>query len=172
MKVEKITSEVVVSWKKKKAEADKEEEKILDRIQYILEAIFSSEKSSLEYWWFDGVGKDDDNAGDVEKHMNDKEIWGIVTDGHSGLFGYNYILNDGREWRYEGSIPARWLYEDFENELLEGKNKFEARELEKKNSNILNKKSKKIKEQKKKELAISAMAKLSKEEIDAIRKYS
>jgi hypothetical protein len=77
----------------------------------------------------------------------------------------NIIDKFGDEWSFEGLLPKRWLFEDFEAEIVIGKTKFEEVEALKKEKAATLKAAKKLK---KAELLESAKKKLSKEELVAL----
>jgi hypothetical protein len=85
----------------------------------------------------------------------------------------NIILKDGSIHKfYDGFIPQRWLFEDFEEELVEGKKKYEQF-LEEQNSIELKKKNdkqQKLRQEKEKQAVLleQALGKLTKEEYKAI----
>lgn len=162
--VETITPEYLNEYKQKQEEADWYKGAIVDRIDYILKSIFDFEGGSLNYWYFDGASEGE--VGDFSYAMGDNEIYNIITEGNPFGKGYNYILKDGKVWKYEGSIPSRWLFEDFEEELVKGKESFDRREEEQKKKKKEASESKKIKNQM---LAEQAKAKLSKEELLALK---
>jgi len=125
-KVDPISNSTISYWKKLRQEADEVENVITDRIDYILHFIFNFEKAKLHSWYFEGASEGE--IGNLGSYLgSDGTIYSIVTDG-SNFSGYSYILKDGTRWSYEGILPYRWLFEDFESELIEGKQKFDEKE--------------------------------------------
>jgi hypothetical protein len=84
------------------------------------------------------------------------------------------LLKDGSEWSYEGLLPSRWLFEDFEDELIEGKQKFDEKEKLRKLQLKEKKEKKKQKEALRSVEDIKMMSelkkKLSPEELDILKR--
>ena len=164
-KVDLITQDLVFNYQLKRTECDELEAQIIYRIDYILNFIFDLESSKLNYWYFDGAQEGE--IGNLNLSCDNKTIYStidsIVTDSVEKKKNYSYILKDGKRWEYEGTLPSRWLFEDFEEELIEGKEKYELLEIERKQ------KTKQISE-KNNMLVEQAKAKLSKEELAALKK--
>jgi len=74
------------------------------------------------------------------------------------------ILNDGTVHDFYG-IPTKWLFEDFETELVEGKRLWEEREAAKKQQKAARRAAKKAAKEAAK---VSAAAKLTPEERQAL----
>lgn len=164
-KVNLITQDLVFNCQLKRAECNELEAQIINRIDYILNFIFDLESSKLNYWYFDGA--QEGAVGNLNLSYDNKTIYStidsIVTDSVKKKKNYSYILKDGKQWEYEGTLPSRWLFEDFEEELIEGKKKYELLEVERKQKkNQISEKNNMLVEQ--------AKAKLSKEELAALKK--
>ncbi len=88
-----------------------------NRITYICERIFKCFNKRLECCYFDGA--EEGEFGDFDKHVYG-ETFCITTE---PFLGYKslIILKDGQEWALADGIPVRWLTEDFESELTDGK---------------------------------------------------
>lgn len=160
--VKPITLELFKEAEEAARQAGKLKEKIVDRLHYIMTSIFKTYGKSSAYWYFYGAAKGE--VGDLWEHVHEHYIW-VVIDNCPGE-GLLAVLKDGSEWDFQDAIPLRWLYEDFEDELAEGKKKY--KELE-----VARKEAEKVKRQKTKQenaaLAKSARAKLSKEELAALK---
>lgn len=143
-----------------------------DRLEYIFKQIFKTFGASFSYWYIDGA--EEGELGDLNKVVSHGDIsMGCVIFGFKGDSARNEgtipsrfcIMLDGGEWGFDDSIPIRWLYENFEEELAEGKEAYLQRQLEEKKAA-----TEKLLEKKKKaaELISSAKKKLSKEERKAL----
>lgn len=77
------------------------------------------------------------------------------------------ITKDGGEWAWDSSIPLRWLFEDCEEEIINGKTLYDAKLKKKKEEAIVKKTLKKKLDE---TLAVQAKAKLSKEELAALKR--
>lgn len=163
MNKEPLTKSLVNDWKVARAASGKYEDMITERIDFILRRLFITFGMELDYWYFDGAGEGE--VGDLGRWMGDTEIHGIVTEvtRRSSRADIVILLKDGFEWGYDGSLPTRWLFEDFEQEVLSGKEKFEQQEIERKKKKAATKADDLA-------LAEAAKAKLSKKELAALRR--
>ena len=155
-KITPITAELINKVQSLNKEVNQLESQITDRIDYIIAFLFEGKDCC---WWFEGA--EEGEIGDFWRHYHAHEIW-IITDPNLKI---SFIDKDGNDWEFEGSIPDRWLFEDFENEIIEGKKLFEERKAKRNLEQI------QLKEQNKKEknqLIESAKKKLSKEELKAL----
>jgi hypothetical protein len=168
----KITKEYVAEAMELAAQADSKQETITDRITEILFFLGKHFGGTLKTWYFGGAGEGE--IGNLWDHFSDEEIDCIETDWGSGrravshnwvnTFNDGFIIDkNGNQWRMEGSIPTRWLFEDFEQEIIDGKLKFEQ-EQEVKKLNLLKEKAKLN------SLANAAKKKLTKAELAALKK--
>jgi hypothetical protein len=154
-----ITHELISEWKAATKVAGKLENKIIDRLGYVVNFLFKTFKRRLETWYF----VDAPEGGMGEFVYDDHDIWVVTeTPGHS-YDDMTIIDKDGEVWSFEGIIPTRWLFEDFEQEVVEGKKKYEEQEEARKNTE----KNKKLRQ---KELAQAAKKKLTKEELSALKR--
>lgn len=139
------------------------EEQIVDRINYIMQSIFKLFSKKNAYWYFYGAGEGE--VGNLWAHYDQYHIDVVIDEcpGESMVI----LLKDGTEWGFDDSIPTRWLFEDFETELTEGKKKYKELEETRKNTD----KTKRLyqKEQDKK-LAQVAKGKLTKKELAALKR--
>ena len=161
--VKPINQEMVKEAEELAAKAGKLEEKIVNRIHYIMTSIFKLFNKKTAYWYFYGAGEGE--VGDLWSHF-DKDSISIVIDNCPGE-SMVILLKDGSEWGFDDSIPTRWLYEDFEEELVEGKKKFIEKTSDLEAARI--DKALQEKEEAKK-LAVRAKAKLTKAELAALKK--
>lgn len=160
-----LTSKFMEDGLKKYNELQAISKIVEDRTHYIMMFIFKLFKFKEDYYWyFYGAGEEE--TGTPWKYFKDNKK-SLSTCIHGNYDELVIILNDGSEWGLEDGIPVRWLYEDFEEELIEGKKKWKdkiANQSKKDAENL------KLKELKKQELLKSALKKLTKEELDALTK--
>lgn len=166
MKKDPIAKTLMNAWEVSRSATSKYEEIINDRIDYILRFWFEAFGGKLNYWWFEGA--DEGEVGDLYRHMNKTSINEIWVDCVNNSKEDMIILDkNGLEYEWQNEIPTRWLYEDFESEIIKGKQDFINRELERKN------KKKELSAKQKAEdeaLAQAAKSKLSKKELAALRR--
>jgi len=165
---EPIKQNTVKEWKRIRSEAGALEEDIEQRITYIIRFWFEAFGSKLDTWYFDEAGEGE--VGDLSRHMNDDEIDSIYVEmkSHSNQIGDEYIIDKfGHEYGWESSIPTRWLFENFEQEIIDGKKLYEEKEAARKLKQKEKSAQKKLKD---KNLAEVAKSKLSKEELAALRR--
>ena len=157
----------VKEWEDARRTADALEGSIIDRIDYVLKVWFKAFDCELKNWYFEGA--EESSMGDL--HCNDDSIYSIHIDNFKGdKVPHNDMIiidKDGGEYGWESEIPLRWLFEDCEQEIVEGRKKYEKREAFRKES-LKTKRAK----QKAEDLALAdgAMAKLSKKELAALKK--
>jgi hypothetical protein len=159
-----LASEMIDIAKDAARIAAQEESKIIDRIHYIIETLYKTFDCELSYWCFPDAGE-----GEVGNLWNHLQEYGINVESEPKDdfpdSGMNIIDKFGDEWSFEGLLPKRWLFEDFETEIVIGKTKFEGVEALKKEKAAALKAAKKLR---KAELLESAKKKLSKEELVAL----
>ncbi len=155
-KIATITAELINKVHSLNKEVGQLEDQITDRINYIIAFLFEGKTYN---WWFEGA--EEGEVGDIWRHYHGHEIW-IITDPAPRI---SFIDKDGNDWEFEGSIPDRWLFEDFENEIIEGKKLFEERKAKR---NIERLRLKEQNKKEKKQFIESAKKKLSKEELKAL----
>jgi hypothetical protein len=144
---------------------------INNRIEYIIDLKEKTFKRKCGYFWYHyGAGEGD--AGDLEQSLNGDQVSPVIEYYRSENIGKtertaaNILLRDGSLWYLDEGFPIRWLYEAFEEELTNGKLAYEDKEA--KDTEKL-KQKKELKKQKEAELAKSAQAKLTKEELKALK---
>ena len=160
-----INKELLANADKLRTELSVLEDKITDRIDYILGYCFGK----IDTWYFDGA--EEGSIGDLWENIKYNMIEGIIIYRKGERFPERtekeLVIIDAyeNEINLYDSFPKRWLLsEGFEKEVDEGKIKYEKKQLEKKNKQI-------EKKDKTKSLAKSAAEKLSKDELAAILKY-
>lgn len=164
-----IAPQLLADWKKLYSETSKLENQICNRIDYIVKTVFKTFGAKLSTWYF--YGAEEGEMGDLNRALY-TDYFSVITELVRDRNGnYNHIdmvilLKDGSEWGFEGEYPTRWLFEDFEEELIEGKKKYQEKVQEEKNK----KKEKDLLKKQKNELLVEkAKAKLTKEELKALK---
>lgn len=160
--VKVITPELVAEAEDLASRAGSLEEKITDRLHYIMLNIFNTFSKKDAYWYFYGAGEGE--VGDLWRFYHEDSI-SVVVDNCPGE-SMVILLKDGSEWGLDDGIPTRWLYEDFEEELKQGKKKYEEKEAQRK-LDAANKRKQSKEEAAK--LAKIAKSKLSKKELAALK---
>lgn len=150
-------------WKDLITQADMIESSIINRICYILTFWLQTFGNTLSSWYFEGA--DEGHVGDLDSHISDSVIYGIVLD-----YFYdnktNIIDKHGNNLSCDDDIPTRWLFEDFEEEIVNGKKLFEDKMAAKKAAAF---ERKKVTKEQRQALIDGAKSKLTKEELKAIR---
>lgn len=166
-----ITHGLVLEWQETQRKASQLEDQIQKRITYILQVWFKAFGSKLETWYFNDAGEGE--VGDLYRHFGDDSIHGFYVEckprpkGNDEYESMVIFNKDGYEYGWESEIPTRWLYEDFESEIIEGKKKYDE-QLRLKKEKAAAKRAKHTAETNK--LADEALSKLSKTEIAALKK--
>ena len=155
-KITPITAELINKVQSLNKEVNQLESQIINRIDYIITFLFEGKDCR---WWFEGA--EEGEIGDIWRRYHAHEIW-ITTDPAPKI---SFIDKNGNDWEFEGSIPDRWLFEDFENEIIEGKKLFQERKA-KRNIERLQLEEQNKKE--KKQLIESVKKKLTKQELKAL----
>lgn len=157
-----ITKEFVNETLLLNNQLESKKEIIFNRIEYILKFIFKAFGGELDYWYFDGA--EEGEVGDLFKNYNPNTIYVIAE----GSYNYSVIIDKfNNEWDFDGEIPTRWLFEDFEDEVLDGLKEYKKRQEEKKQKAQTKKAKEKANLEK---LVLEAKKKLSKEELLALKK--
>jgi hypothetical protein len=134
------------------------ESEIRGRLNYILSFIFlhfGGGELNITSWSFD-INYDD--CENFDSLLCDDEIQGIITPFSKTAKFENILLNDGKKWKFSYSVPIRWLFEGFEKEIVEGREKYLKQSKH-------NKEKKKLKEINRQEIKESIKSKLTKEEL-------
>jgi len=160
-----LNKSIVNNWYSAKNALNEIEEKINHRLTYILVTLYSTFGFKLDTWYFECA--DEGTVGEMQ--INGNYIDEIIVESRSYKYGeakINIVDKFGNDWGFSGDIPVRWLYEEFESEIKEGKAKYEAKELVRKETE----KALTAKQKAKKDaLLISAKSKLTKEELRALK---
>lgn len=174
-KVNTILQDTVDQWIKAIKVADAYEEVISERIGYVIKTVFNTFGKKISTWYYEDAPEG--GMGSLQKAFNSGERDGsirVVVEkdapyGERHSFGdMDALLEGDIEWDFSyGEFPERWLFEDFEQELIDGKKKFEEKEAARK-LKAKEAKSKQTKEDKK--LADQVKSKLSKKELAALRR--
>ena len=157
-----LTPDFVEKTQQLATEAGRLQDCIIKRIDYIMQSAFHLFEQKSAYWYFYGAGESE--IGDLWSHYTEEEISVIAGNCSDQMV---IILNDGSEWGLEDSIPTRWLYQDFIIEMTEGKEKYQQKLAADKTAAEI---AKKQKAEDTKKLAETAIAKLSKAELAALKK--
>lgn len=163
----KIDEKLVKDWKEAIKFALSLEEKITDRIDYIAKTICETFECNLDTWYF--PDESEGGVGDLHSHYSDTNIAiYIEVCGYSEL--KSIIDKNGKLLNFNFFIPTRWLFEDFEKELKDGKKAFDNKEALKKT--LQKTRQEETKKKKEEDVAIIALAKskLSKRELEAIKR--
>lgn len=144
------------------------EDQITGRMDYIINTVLALYGSKLHYWYFYGAGEGE--IGPMLNHIDD-ESFRVIIDYYTrpqkfDITSVVIIMKDGSEWGFEDGFPTRWLFENFEQELIEGKKKYENEVVAKAEAR---KAKQKLQAEKKKNLIKSAKSKLSREELRALK---
>ena len=153
-KIEKEVMDKVFSGSLTVKEQNKILEKVHDRCDYIVRKAFEIQGISVVWYDFDNEGGKDGSSGYFDPERYEKEFY--IT----GEFDGNIY-----DSLYGNAFPTKWLWSDFEDELI--------KEIEVQRKSIISKKiERKAKnaerKQKKDKLIESALSKLTPEEIKAL----
>lgn len=165
-KIDPVTPEFVKEGRALAAKAGAFEDQIVNRIGYIMECIFELFDKKNAYWYFRGA--DEGEVGDLWAHYQEhcSSSIDLIVDNCPGP-EMVLILETGEDWGFSDSIPSRWLFEDFEQELINGKKKFEDRKIERKAKKKATTAALKKEDQ---ELIEEAKKKLSEKELAALKR--
>lgn len=156
-KTKPLAHGLVADWQESRKRADALEEDIVDRMGYVIQTICKTFNAQYETWYFS-----DAQEGQMGHLTWDEpelfSVWDIRNRKDMAI-----LTKDGEEYRFDNSFPTRWLFENFEDELTDGKRRFDEREEEglKKRLAATDYTNK---------LAESAKSKLTKEELRALKK--
>ena len=163
-----ISPFAVSNWKEIKKQTDKIEGEIIERLDYIIRFLHKTFGVKLGTWYFYGAGE-----GRMGELCYEDDAINVVTeldrssDGEYHSKEMCIIDDNGDEWMFDSYIPTRWLFEAFEQEIIDGKVKYEVVKKAKQEKE----KAKRLqKKEEAKKLAESAKQKLTKAELAAIRK--
>lgn len=162
----KITPEFMSQWEALSNETGKMEEQIITRIDYIIRTYFKIFDGNVDYWYFEGA-EENQEKNLIECIYNDfiNSIF-LMEKPSSKSNSLCFIDKNGNIECWSSRIPTRWLYEDFEGEIIIGKRLYEDKMAAKKEKAKLSKAQKAIKTS---ELVETAKAKLTTEELKALK---
>lgn len=156
-----IAKEDFSKWKKSYQITSKLEANIRKRIGYVLDVLMKTFGTKMIDWYFS-----DDDYPDLFDNVSRRYINSIIVETESDPNdGYQLTIIDknGKEWNWNDSIPLRWLYEDCEKEIIDGKALYDAK--------LQNKLDQKLSQFTKTHvIADRAKAKLTPEELEALKK--
>lgn len=96
---------------------------LIKRITYILQQISKVCTFSFDDWYV--TGAPDENFGDVGSLLYHNTIRSelIILEGMEGKWytPHSIIIIKGKEWNLRNKIPQRWLFENFEQELIDSR---------------------------------------------------
>ena len=159
IKKAKPISDESIKIRKQAKKAFKDTEKsIIKRVDYIINTIFKTFKIKNSYWYF--YGAEEGSHGDIDKGIY-KDVLLLELENNYAYADFYIIDKNNDEWSFEEGFPLRWLFENFEQELIDGKKLYELKDKEKRDAVTLatNNKKKLIKQVK---------SKLNKEELEAL----
>jgi len=153
-KIEKEVMDQVFSGTLTVKEQNKILEKVSDRCDYIVRKAFEIQGLIVHWWDFDNEGGKDGSSGYFDPEQYEEEFY--ITGDFGGHTSDCIYLN---------VFPTKWLWNDFEDELI--------KEIESQRKSILSEKIKQKaknveRKQKKDKLIESALSKLTSEEIKAL----
>ena len=139
------------------------EKRLIDRTDYIVHKICEVYHFKLD-WWDLYFHEFEGEASFEWEHFlrSDEQVEYCLVPYPELDMG---AIIEGAEWGFETGFPRRWLFEDFEKELVEGKKSYEQKQEEKKRKN---KQKREAAEHRKKNLIENVKSKLTKEEIKAL----
>ena len=158
----------IKGWKDAQQTARELEQGIVDRLDYVLKVWFKAFGCELNNWYFEG--SEECSMGSL--HLSGDSVYGIFIDdslcNQKILDDMIIIDKDGNEYGWADEVPLRWLFDnDFEQEIVAGKKKYEDKELARKEGLKIKRAKQKAEDL---NLADIAIAKLSKKELAALKK--
>lgn len=114
----KLTDAQLEGWQDATKHLQMMQQLVIDRSNYIIETIEKTFERSFKTWWFEGAG---------EHEVGNPKIYdGMVHFITEPTQQPALILdNENQEWNLFESFPERWLTEDFEGELINGKGTYQ-----------------------------------------------
>jgi len=164
--VARLSKGAIESWEQYSTSAAALEAEIVLRIDYILTFLLDEFGCTLNNWFFDDAAEG--QVGHLCDHMSFDytSITGIeLSDCDNFPDDLCFIDKDGDEFYWQSEIPARWLTEDFEQEIIDGRTKLEEKEAARK---LKLKERRDAKSAKSTDLFEKAKSKLTKEEFLAL----
>ncbi len=136
---------------------------VIDRVDYIIGKIAEVFKSEVEWWSYPNSTKEN-SMGNLNDAYND-DCFQFEGSFNKDIKDWVIILDEGEECDLNCSFPIRWLYENFEEELINGKKELEQKLAKQKKDKV---KKTLLKHSAKKKLLESAKSKLTEEERKAL----
>lgn len=161
----KIIKEDIAEYQRCMREAGTYGSKIEARVEYILRTVYRAYGAVIDYWYF--CGSEEGQEDDLFNHIDDKEVSCYYVETQTCYEGEEMLirLDDGDLVEFGYSFPTRWLYEDFEEEVLRGKAAYEQELADKKAEKARRRAAKKAEKER---LKASAASKLTAEEKKAL----
>lgn len=165
-----LTKDQISEWQNAYNHAVILENVIIDRVGYVVSVWMKTFGGKLTNWYFGSAREGE--VGNFVDHFGGDSVYSIYTECKphpAPNDGSDMVIIDkfGGEWGWDSSIPLRWLFEDCEDEIIQGKILYEEK-LKKKKEDAAVKKS--LKKKLDESLANQAKAKLTKEELAALKK--
>ena len=167
MKKDVLENKIFDDWQVSINHSARLENIIIERLSYIVHTIYNIFGYQVNTWYFDDAKEGE--VGDLNNHIYNDYINNIIVECKSLKKDPAIIIFDKNrfEWEKDLGIPVRWLFENFEQEIIDGKKKFEEKEAARKAKNKEQSAKQKLEDQ---ELINSAKSKLSKKELAALRR--
>ena len=167
MKKDVLENKIFDDWQVSINHSARLENIIIERLSYIVHTIYNIFGYQVNTWYFDDAKEGE--VGDLKNHIYNDYINNIIVECKSLKKDPAIIIFDKNrfEWEKDLGIPVRWLFENFEQEIIDGKKKFEEKEAARKAKNKEQSAKQKLEDQ---ELINSAKSKLSKKELAALRR--
>lgn len=168
--IKPITKDLVDKWDDAVCTASQLEQEIINRVNYVISVWVSAFGGKLTNWWFSSA--DEGEMGHLADHMSKDSIYSIHIECKpqpkpNDEYSMVIIDKDGSEYGWESEIPLRWLFEDCEDEIVKGKALYDQKLIKKKEAAALRRTLKKKLDT---ALAEQAKAKLTPEELQALKK--
>lgn len=120
-----ISKQVLLNIKSLRKKADKAEDQIFNRLKFIMSKVLKTFNLKNTYWYV--LGAQEGTRGNFWNAYDGVRISIEMSQDGSLYFNkeLDIILKNNKKWSLiEDGIPARWLFENFESELVNGKKLF------------------------------------------------
>jgi len=117
IKIEPLIKDIISHRNSLSKEIAKVDGLIGNRITYIAEFVCNAFEQKLDCWYF----SDAENFSEAVK--GDRITLSMYAKNRTDYICNVILLKDGTEWQLD-EIPLRWLTEDFEDEVVEGRLKY------------------------------------------------
>ena len=107
---EKLTNEYINSLFGLKAELELKEYNLYNRVDYILNFVYDKFGGNVVSWTFR----------DNKYYVDDISVRTIDVVSKEFIKDIYLIDKFNNDWRFTNSLPSRWLFEDFEDEVVIG----------------------------------------------------